>query len=92
MIVSFRNKPLRQFFEDGETRKLPLKDHGKIFLLLTLLSAAAEPEDLGDPRLRLHTLRGNLAGHWSIRVTANWRMTFRFEGGHVHDVDLVDYH
>ena len=40
----------------------------------------------------LHELRGDLAGHWAVRVSRNWRITFRFEGGNVYDVDLVDYH
>jgi proteic killer suppression protein len=40
----------------------------------------------------LHPLKGDLAGLWSVTVTGNWRITFRFEGGQAHDVDLLDYH
>ena len=44
------------------------------------------------PGLKLHPLKGNLKGYWSVCVTGNWRIIFRFEGIHVFDVDLVDYH
>ena len=42
--------------------------------------------------LRLHSLKGDLAGHWAVDVSGNRRMTFRFEGEHARDVDLLDYH
>lgn len=61
-------------------------------MLLNLLKGAKGPEDMDIPGFRLHRLTGNLSGHWSLTVTANWRLTFRFEGGDVHDVDLVDCH
>jgi proteic killer suppression protein len=42
--------------------------------------------------LRLHLLRGELAGHRSVTVQANWRIILRFESGDVTDVDYLDYH
>lgn len=44
------------------------------------------------PGLRLHSLAGELKGHYAVSVSGNWRVTFRFDGGHVADVDYVDYH
>jgi len=44
------------------------------------------------PGYRLHALTGNREGIWSIRVTGNWRITFRFADGNVFDLDLEDYH
>ena len=44
------------------------------------------------PDYGLHPLRGDLAGYWAVRVSANWRITFRIEGDDVCDVDLIDYH
>ena len=44
------------------------------------------------PGFRLHPLKGDLAGHWAVSVSRNWRIVFRFEGVHVFDVNLVDYH
>ena len=44
------------------------------------------------PGFRLHPLKGDLTGYWSVAVSANWRIVFRFEGADARDVDLVDYH
>ncbi|MDE2764264.1 MAG: type II toxin-antitoxin system RelE/ParE family toxin, partial [Gemmatimonadota bacterium] len=41
---------------------------------------------------RLHPLKGDRAGQWSVRVSGNWRVVFRFEDGEAVDVDLIDYH
>ncbi len=43
------------------------------------------------PGFRLHPLKGDLRGFWSVAVSGNWRLVFRFEGGHASDVDLIDY-
>lgn len=53
---------------------------------------AAAPGDMNLPGFGLHPLRGGLAGHWAVRVSGNWRIVFRFDGGDVRDVDLIDYH
>ena len=44
------------------------------------------------PGFRLHRLKGDLKGHYAVSVSGNWRVTFRFEGGHALDVDYLDYH
>ena len=44
------------------------------------------------PGFRLHPLTGDLKGFWSVTVSANWRIIFRFEGADVIDVDFLDYH
>ncbi len=33
-----------------------------------------------------------MKGYWSISISGNWRMIFRFENGDTCDVDLIDYH
>ena len=45
-----------------------------------------------QPGYRLHKLRGSLTGHYAVDVSGNWRITFRYDGGDVFDVDLIDYH
>ena len=60
--------------------------------MLTLLDIAAQPEDVDVPGWRLHSLRGAYRGFWSISVSANERIIFRFEGADVTDVDFLDYH
>lgn len=58
----------------------------------TVLDAAATPQALNVPGYRLHALKGEMRGLWSVAVSANWRTIFRFEGNEVFDVELIDYH
>jgi toxin HigB-1 len=60
--------------------------------ILTVLDDAATPQELNLPGYRLHALKGDLKGFWSVTVRANWRIVFRFEGTDAFDVELIDYH
>lgn len=60
--------------------------------MLARLNASVNPQDMNLPGLYLHELTGNRKGTWSVRVSGNWRITFRFEGPDAYDVDLEDYH
>ncbi len=60
--------------------------------MLADLDIANKPSDLKLPQYRIHPLKGELKDYWSITVSRNWRIIFRFRGGDVYDVDLVDYH
>ena len=60
--------------------------------ILTVLDRSRRPDDMNLPGLRLHALKGDLKGYWAVSVSGNWRVTFRFEGGHAVDVDYIDYH
>jgi proteic killer suppression protein len=53
---------------------------------------AVAPGDLDIPGFRLHPLKGRLRGHWSIWVSGNWRVTFRFIETDIELVDYLDYH
>ena len=64
----------------------------RIALALADLDDAGAPWDLDLPGYRLHPLKGALKGYWSISISGNWRLIFRFEDGDAYDVDLVDYH
>lgn len=60
---------------------------------LTQLHAASRIDDLRfPPSNRLEALKGDRKGQWSIRINDQWRVCFRFEGGHAHDVEVIDYH
>ena len=41
---------------------------------------------------RLHPLKGNYKGFWSVTVRDNWRIIFRFENGYAHEIEMIDYH
>ena len=60
--------------------------------VLARLEEASEVGNMDLPGSRLHPLNGDRAGFWSVTVSGNWRVIFRFEDGHASDVDLIDYH
>lgn len=92
MIRSFRHKGLRQLFETGNARGVTAAHVQRLLDILDLLNAAARPGDMDFPGSFLHPLKGRLKGYWAVRVSGNWRVTFRFEDGDAWDVDYVDYH
>jgi toxin HigB-1 len=92
MIESFRHKGLRRLFEQDDPKGLNAEHIRKIKQILALLDAAQKEADLDYATFRLHALKGDLKGFWSMTVRANWRIIFRFEDGKAFDVDLVDYH
>ncbi len=92
MIRGFRHKGLQQLFEEDNARGVNAEHVRKIKQILALLDAATTLSGLDIQTYRLHPLKGDLKGFWSITVRANWRIIFRFEDGNVSDVDLVDYH
>ena len=59
---------------------------------ITALEATATVEDMAFPGSGLHRLRGDMDGFWSVKVSGNWRVIFRFENGDAYDVDYLDYH
>jgi toxin HigB-1 len=92
MIRGFRHKGLRKLFEEGSVKGVEVVYARKIRHILLQLHSADSPEAMRLPGYNLHPLVGELKGYWSIKVSANWRIMFRFEGRNASDVDLVDYH
>lgn len=92
MIESFRHKGLKRFHEKDDRSGLNAKMVPKIEEILSILEAAETVREADIPGYRLHPLMGSLKGFWSVRVTGNWRIVFRFENGAACDVDLIDYH
>ena len=92
MIKSFRHKGLELFFETG--RKTGIQPHhaAKLARQLFALNQASSANQMDMPGWRLHPLGGGLAGHWSIWVNGNWRLTFMFEGEDAVLLDYRDYH
>jgi proteic killer suppression protein len=92
MIIGFRHKGLEAFYRNGSRRGIQAAHAKKLGMILAMLDVAKEPQDLNQPALRLHPLKGDLKSHWSIWVNCNWRVTFRFAGADVELVDYQDYH
>ncbi len=92
MIFSFRHKGLRQLFEGGKSKHIPTDFSAKLIRQMDAISQADEPGQLNFPGYDLHELKGERSGYWAMKVNKNWRLTFRFEGGHAFDLNLEDYH
>jgi toxin HigB-1 len=93
MVKSFRSKALESLFVKGTSAKLPQGRLRKIRNILSALHAATNLKDLETPAFRLHQLKAPpYRGFWSIDVTANYRIVFRFEDGNASDIDYVDTH
>jgi toxin HigB-1 len=92
VIQGFRHKKLKRLFEEGDRKGVRPDYVEKIENILAVLNRACTAEDMNLPGFRLHALKGDLKGFYAVTVRANYRVIFRFEKGHVFDVDLVDYH
>lgn len=92
MIVGFRHKGLEQLYRNGTKKGVQASHVGKLLRILSALDVAQTAADLAIPSFRTHSLKGDLAGHWSIWVDGHWRVTFRFVDTDVELVDYQDYH
>ena len=91
--MKFKHKGLQELFEEGNSRRVKADQVQRIEHILLLLDAAQSPSSIHSrPGFHLHPLKGDRDGQWSIRVSKNWRIVFRFVDGEAVDVDLVDYH
>ncbi len=93
MIRSFRHKGLRELFLTGQSARLPHAHQKKIKMVLNVLDAAYEIRDFRLPSFRLHRLQAPpLEGYFSIDISANYRLVFRFESHDVFNLDYLDTH
>ena len=91
-IVRFRHKGLERFFSRGTTAGIQVRHAQRLRLVLGRLTVAREARDMGLPGLGLHPLRGDRQNTRAVRISGNWRVTFRFTGPDVTDVNYEDYH
>ncbi len=92
MILSLKHKGLEAFFLNGSKAGIQAAQGPKLGAMLRRLNASSKPQDMNLPGWRLHPLKGDLRGHWSVWVSGNWRLTFRFIGVDAELVDYQDYH
>jgi len=92
MIVSIEHKGLRLLWTKNDASKLPAQQVKKIRNVLTLLHAAEKIADMNYAGSNLHPLKGELRGYWSVTISGNYRMVFKFEDGNAYVVDYLDYH
>jgi proteic killer suppression protein len=92
MIKTFKHKGLKDFFESGNRSGILPHHAKKLQILLTILNNAKNEKDMNAPAWKIHSLSGVLNGHWSVSVSGNWRVTFKFVGEDVELVNYQDYH
>jgi proteic killer suppression protein len=92
VIKSFRHAGLEKFFKTGSKAGIQPPHADKLQLQLETLDRAKQPLDMNAAAWRLHPLKGDRAGQWSVKVNANWRMIFAFDGEDAVLVDYDDYH
>ncbi len=92
MIKSFRHSGIEKFFKTGSKAGIQPAHANRLKLQLSALNVASRPEDMKAPGWGWHPLKADLAGHWSVTVNGNWRLTFTFDGTDAILVDYQDYH
>ena len=92
MIKSFKHKGLKRFFETGSLAGIQANHVNRLRMQLAALETAQTIEDMDLPGFRLHPLKGERSGIWSISVSGNWRITFEFNEGNAYIVNYEDYH
>ncbi|MDZ7784231.1 MAG: type II toxin-antitoxin system RelE/ParE family toxin [Halioglobus sp.] len=92
MIKSFKHKGLKRFYESGSKQGIQAKYAPEFSMQLASLDSAHSIEDIDIPGYRLHQLKGDRKGVWSISVSGNWRITSEFTDGNVYIINYEDYH
>ena len=92
VIRTFRHKGLKALYEGKQSAKVVRSHVSKLERILSALDEATGPHEMDLPGYRLHGLKGKSKGYFSVWVSGNWRVTFRFESVDAVDVDYTDYH
>ena len=92
MIRNFGHRGLKRLYEQGDTSRINPEHLTRIEDILAKLDVATQPGDMNLPGYRLHALKRDRKGQWAVVIRANWRVTFRFKGNNVCDVNYEDYH
>ena len=92
MIKTFAHKGLEDFFFDGTKKGIQTKHADKLEEILDRLNQAREVRDMNFPGSGLHLLLPKNENRWAIKVSGNWRLTFKFKEGHAYEVNYEDYH
>ena len=92
MIKSFQHKGLEAFFRSGSKAGIQAHQSDRLKTMLFALDSATKAVDMNAPGWRLHALTGKRKGYWSVSVSGNWRLIFRFTGSDAELIDYLDYH
>ena len=92
-IRSVKHRGLLRLIEDDDSREIRPDLVKRVRNILAVLRSAADIDGvIGPPGWRIHQLKGDRAGTWSISASGNWRVTFELEQDEICNLDLEDYH
>jgi len=92
MIQTFRNKALERLLREGNAKGIPKELEKRIRVRLEVIDSTTDIDNLRIPGYNLHQLKGDRREAWSIKVSGNWRITFKFRDNDAYDLNLEDYH
>jgi proteic killer suppression protein len=92
MIKRFKHKGLKKLYDTGSQQGIMPEHFNRLRLIIARLDSSLSHQDMNLPGLDLHPLKGQYEGFWSVSVSGNWRVIFRFQGSNAIDVDYLDYH
>ena len=94
-IRNIVHKGLKRLYLQGETKGVPAQAVKKLVNMLGFLQDMEKLDELEIlPMWKVHQLKGNRKGTWSMSVTQNWRLTFCYdtEENEIYDLDFEEYH
>jgi proteic killer suppression protein len=93
MIISFGSRETRLVWEGRWVNSLPIEVQEIARRKLRMLHVSTTLQDLLiPPSNRLEKLQGDLKSYYSIRINRQWRLIFKWTGGHAEYVKIIDYH
>ncbi|MEA3358708.1 MAG: type II toxin-antitoxin system RelE/ParE family toxin [Thermodesulfobacteriota bacterium] len=92
MIKSFKHKGLKRLFETGHTFGITPQHTNRLRKILSLLETSETIDDMDLPGLNLHNLKGERKNTLAVKVSGNWRVTFKLRNGDILEVNYEDYH
>ena len=92
MIKNFKHKGLKKLFETGAASGIQPHHTARLRQILALLETADSIDDMDLPGLNLHKLKGQRKGTYAVKVSGNWRVTFKIIDGDILDLNYEDYH
>ena len=93
MIVSFGSKDTEKIWKGERVKKIPLEIQRVGRRKLRMLNNSQNLSDLRiPPSNRLERLKGKEKDFYSIRINNQWRIVFKWENNHAHEVEIIDYH
>ena len=92
MIKSFKHKGLKKLFETGKTSGVNPRHAERLRKIFALLETSETIDDMDLPGLNLHKLKVRRKNTLAVKVSGNWRVTFKLKNGDVLEVNYEDYH